>query len=222
MSTPPVYITAPARERAPAIVVLPPIFGLEPAILQLADRYAQRGFLTLAVNQFWREPETRVMGRDAVERPRALERAGKVDVERIIDDVGIVIDRARAHEGCDGRVAVLGICFGGRYAFMSAARHRIGAAGAFHGTQIGLELDEGPRVACPLSFHFGALDIQTPPDEIAAIRRVTAHRADAEIVVHDGADHNFAVPGHPAFNPDIAARAERAVLALFAAMPAYR
>jgi carboxymethylenebutenolidase len=109
----------------------------------------------------------------------------------------------------------MGYCFGGRYAFLAAARLGVDAAAAFHGTQIGLSLADAPNVAAPLSLHFGGDDPLTPPEEIEAIRAALHHRSDAEIVVYPGAVHNFSQPGWPGYDAASAAASEEHVFALF-------
>jgi carboxymethylenebutenolidase len=205
----------PGAEARPGLLLLPPIFGLEPVIEGLVDRYAARGFVALATNQFWRDPEPDVMPRTDAGRERALARAKRVDVAAIVDDVRATVAALRAMPQCNGKVAVLGLCFGGRYAFLAAARLDVDAAAAFHGTQIGLSLADAGTVHAPLSLQFGEVDPLTPPAEIAAIRSALSHRPDAEVTVHAGATHNFSLPGVPGYDAQVAAEAERRVFALF-------
>jgi carboxymethylenebutenolidase len=200
---------------APGLVVLPPIFGLEPVMRTFADECAARGFVVLAVNQFWRDTEPQWFARDDEGRAHATPRAQRVDVAQLVGDVGTAIDYVRARPECSGRVGVVGFCFGGRYAFLAAARLDVDAVGAFHGTQIGISLADAPNVRVPLSFQFGGDDPLTPPAEIEAIRNALAHRGDAEIVVHPGAVHNFSLPGVPGYRADVMAAAEQHVFGLF-------
>jgi carboxymethylenebutenolidase len=200
---------------SPGIVMLPPIFGLEPVVRQLADGYAARGYVVLAPNQFWRDPESHVMDRTDAGRASAQARGRRVDVEQIVGDVGASVAALRAMPACSGKVAVLGFCFGGRYAYLAAARLDIDAAGAFHPVQIDQSTADAPRVKAPLSLHFGEDDPLTPPDHVDAVRAALRHRPDAEIFVYPGATHNFAVPGVPGYNPTVAALSEQRVFTLF-------
>jgi carboxymethylenebutenolidase len=205
----------PGAGKHPALLLLPPIFGLEPVIEAMADRYAARGYVTLATNQFWRDPEPGIMPRTDAGRERAFARAKRVDVDLLVDDVRANVEALRATAQCNGKVAVLGICFGGRYAFLAAARLDVDAGAAYHGTQIGMSLADAPAVHAPLSLQFGEVDPITPPAEIDAIRAALSPRADAEITVHAGATHNFSLPGVPGYDPQVIAEAERRVFALF-------
>jgi carboxymethylenebutenolidase len=205
--------TAPAP--APGIVLLPPIFGIEPVVRALADRYAARGFAVVVPNQFRRDAEPDVMDRTDDGRKRALARAARVDVDAILDDVRTTVAELRALPQCGGDVAVLGFCFGGRYAFLAAARLDVQAAAAFHGVQIGRHLDDAPRVHAPLSLHFGADDALTPKTEVDAIADALRDTPDAAIFTYPGATHNFAIPGVPGYDATVAGLAEERVFAVF-------
>jgi carboxymethylenebutenolidase len=209
------YVALPGAAPAPGVVLLPPIFGIEPVVHALADRYAARGFVVVVPNQFRRDAEPQVMERTDAGREAALARARRVDPDVIVEDVRDTVAELRAMPQCSGRVAVLGFCFGGRYAFLAAARLDVQAAAAFHGTQIGMSLGDAPNVHAPLSLHFGADDPLTPKAELDAIAAALRGRSDAEIFTYPGATHNFAIPGVPGYDAAVAALAEQRVFALF-------
>ena len=134
------YVALPVEGRAPGILLLPPVFGIEPVIQELADRYAARGFVVAVPNQFHRDAEPEMMERTDEGRARALARAQRVDVDQIVDDVRAEVVALRAIPQCTGKIGVVGFCFGGRYAFLAAARLDVDAAAAFHPVQIGNSL----------------------------------------------------------------------------------
>lgn len=208
------YLAVPAGGPSPGVLMLPPIFGLEPVIKAFARRCAAHGFVTLALNQFWRDAQPQVMERTPEGRPAALARAARVDVDTIVGDMRTAEAWLRALPECTGAIGAIGFCFGGRYAFLAAARLDIDAAAAFHGSQIGLSLADAPNVRVPLSLHFGADDPIAPPDEVEAIRAALRDRDDAEIVVYPGAVHNFSLPGVPGYDAVVAAEAEDRAFAL--------
>ena len=209
------YVALPPAAPAPGIVLLPPIFGIEPVIRELADRYAARGFAVMVLNQFRRDADPGVMDRTESGRARAQERMKRVDVDQAVDDLRATIDELRALPECNGKIAVLGFCFGGRYAFLAAARLDVQAAGAFHPTQIGPSLADAPRVHAPLSLHCGAEDPVAPMSEIDAVKEALRDIPDAEVFVYPGTTHNFAVPGVPGYDPAVAALAEQRVFDVF-------
>ena len=207
------YLALPPQTPAPGLLLLPPIFGVEPVIRELADAYAARGFVVAAVNEFWRDHEPQVMSRDEAGRAAALARAKRVDVELLVSDVRTGIEALRALPACNGKIAVLGFCFGGRYAYIAAARLAVDAAAAFHGTQIALSLQPTPRV--PISLHFGEHDPVVPMSEVHAIEEALQGVPGAEVFVYAGAGHNFAIPGNEHYVPAVAEMSERRTFALF-------
>jgi carboxymethylenebutenolidase len=115
-------------------------------------------------------------------------------------------------------VAVLGFCFGGRYAYLGASRFGADAAGAYHGTMIGAHLDEIGNVSCPVSFHFGDSDPVVPVEEVEAIKNAFAGRTNAEISLYEGAGHNFSMPYKEGYVAEAATASRAAVLSCFQSM----
>lgn len=116
------------------------------------------------------------------------------DIEDLVKDL-------KARPRCNGKVAMLGFCFGGRYALLGAARVGIDAAAAYHGAGMGQHVDETHKITCPVGFHFGAADPIAPMDEVVAIQKAFAGHANADIGVYPGVGHDFAMPykeGHHA------------------------
>ena len=216
------YLALPGAVPAPAIVLLPPIFGIEPLIREMADRWASRGFVVLAMNQFRHDAEPGPIERTDDGRARAQARGKRADVGLLVDDLRAGIERLRAMAECNGKVGVIGFCFGGRYAYIAAARLPIDAAAGFHPVQIADTLADAPNVKAPLSLHFGEDDPLTPKDHVDAVRAALAGRSDAEIFVYPGATHNFAVPGVPGYYPAVAALSEERAFTLFDRLKAAR
>ncbi len=210
------YLALPRDARAPGLLLLPPIFGIEPVIREMADRYAARGFVVLVPNQFWRDGEPGIMARSDEGRAAALARAKRVDVETIVRDVASAIGALRAMPECNGEVAVLGLCFGGRYAYLAAARLDVGAAAAYHGTQVGACLPELPRA--PIGLHYGSEDPVAPMSEVHAIEAALRDVPHAGVYVYDGVSHNFSLPNDPHYVPEVARLAEERTFALFDAL----
>jgi dienelactone hydrolase len=101
---------------------------------------------------------------------------------------------------CNGKVVVFGYCFGGRYAFLAAARGLADGAVSFHGTKIGLNLDEAKNVCRPLSIHVGDKDGSIPMSEVEATRDALAGNPLAEVHVYPGCVHGFTGRGRPSFD----------------------
>lgn len=208
------YLTAPDGDgKLPGLLIVTAIFGTDDEMKELADAWAADGFLVSVPDIFWR-----VMPGPTSDMQKAFARYEAFDAEQGYKDVEDLMGHLRNHPRCNGKVAVLGFCFGGRYAHVAAARFGANAAGAFHGTAIGQNLDETPKITCPVSFHFGGEDPVVPMDEVAAIREAYSGHANAEIVVHEGVGHNFSMPYKQGYSAEAAKASRDAVLRCFRSM----
>jgi carboxymethylenebutenolidase len=208
------YLAAPdGGGKAPGLLMITAIFGIDDEMKELADAWARDGFLVSVPDIFWR-----VMPGPTADMEKAFARYGAFDQEQGMRDIEDLVKDLKSRPQCNGKVAMLGFCFGGLYAHLGAARLGIDAAGAFHGTKIGGALEETARIKCPVSFHFGDRDPVVPMDEVAAIRKAYAGRDSAEIVVHPGATHNFSMPYKDGYHAGAAKKSRDAMLRCFRSM----
>lgn len=184
-------VAAPPAEVAPAIVCVPSIFGITEEAQRWLRVDSAAGFLTLVYDPFWRSDPGPLSPLNDAERARATARRDRTDVDDATADLAAVIDAARAMPGCNGKVAVVGYCFGGRYAVIAAARLPIDAAVSYHGILIGKSLADAANIRTPISLHFGGSDPACPMSEVDAIRTATAGNPLVDIHVYPGVGHSF-------------------------------
>ncbi len=208
------YLSSPDDDaKVPGIVLITAIFGIDDEMKELSDAWADDGFVVSTPDIFWR-----VMPGPTADMEKAFARYEAFDADQGMLDVEDLINDLKSRPQCNGKVAVLGFCFGGRYAHLAAARLGADAAGSYHGTRIGEHLDEVDQVTCPVSFHFGADDPFVPMDEVNAIKAAYAGRPNANIVTHAGASHNFAMPYKEGYVAEVAKASRDAVLRCFKSM----
>ncbi len=208
------YLAAPVTDaKAPGILLITAIFGIDDEMKELADAWAADGFVVSVPDIFWR-----VMPGPTADMEKAFARYGAFDPDQGMLDIEDLIKDLRSRPQCNGKAAMLGFCFGGLYAHLGAARLGIDAAGSFHGTKIGDYLGETEKITCPVSFHFGDEDPVVPMDEVAAIKTAYAGHRNAEIVIHPGATHNFSMPYKDGYNAGAAKNAREAALRCFRSM----
>lgn len=208
------YLTEPeGTEALPGLLIIPAIFGVDEEMRMLADAWAADGFVVSVPDIFWRQ-----LPGPTADLEVALGRMNAFDSEQGLEDVEDLVRGLRALPRCNGKVAVLGFCFGGRYAFVSVSRFGANAAGAFHGTGIGLHLDEADAVNVPVSFHFGREDPVIAVEEVQTIAAALGVKPNAQVILHDEASHNFSMPQKPGYHPAVAKTARDAVLACFRSM----
>lgn len=177
------YYNAPPAPSGMGLVVAQEIFGVNDHIRRVTDAYARDGFHAIA--------------------PALFDRA-QADVELDYDANGVAMGRSlRTKVGYEGpmrdmlasvqwlqrqgakKIGVIGYCWGGTIAFLSACRLDIDAAIDYYGTGTVDFLTEKPR--CAIQMHFGERDSTLPPTALEKIKHAVPQ---AEIYLYP-ADHGF-------------------------------
>lgn len=204
------YLTLPDRQPAPAIIAVSSIYGVTKGMQVTLDRYAQRGFIVIAPDVFWR---TQPGPLENNRREEAQARLDAYDINGGMNDLRDTHAALAARPEWNGKFAVLGFCFGGQHAFLALARLGADAGVSYHGTSIQNYLDEAPAVTKPFSFHFAAQDDLVSMDDVARIRQALAGKR-GEIIVHDGATHGFSRVDSNGYDAAVAQAAEERAFAL--------
>lgn len=212
------YLALPKTTPAPAIVIITSIFGTDQEMRDQTERYAEAGFIGIVPDIFWRIEPGPLDHADPEQRRRATARKDAFDVEAGVADIGATVDFLTSMKEYNGKFAVSGFCFGGRFTLLAATRLGAAAGAAFHGTNIGLDLAETARAACPLSLHFGDNDAAVPMAEVEAIKAAFAGKPQVEICVYPGASHGFSSPSRASYDPEAARLSNERALKVLAGM----
>ena len=194
------YLALPEGARGPGLVLLQEIFGVNRHLRELADRYAEEGYVTIAPDLFWRIEPGVDLGYSEAEIKAAFDFYGRFDPDQAIKDVADTIRALRAMPECNGKVGAIGFCLGGLLAYLTAARCNIEAAVSYYGVGIETRLNEAGAVRCPMVLHFGELDRFVPAAARDAVAAAFAERDDIEVYVYPGADHAFNNPVRPSYD----------------------
>jgi len=196
------YLTQPKDAKAPGVVIIQEIFGVNDHIREVVDEYAAAGYLALAPDMFWRiEPNVR-LGYSPGEVQKARAYRPKFNLDLGVHDIESTIKTMRAMPQCDGKVAVVGYCFGGLMAYLTAARTDVAAASCYYGGGIDTFIAEASAVKGPIQFHFGAKDAAIPVEVWDKVRCAFAGRNDAEVFAYEGAEHGFNCTRRASFHPE--------------------
>ena len=182
---------APTSAR-PAMIVVPSIFGVAEDLQARMAELAEDGSLIAAFDPFWRVAPG-VVPYDDVQA--AFKRVGDVDRKQVYVDFQTVIAWARQNGGSHGRVAGLGICFGGPFCLIAAADGLIDGVVTWHGSQMHNWIARAAEMRVPMEHHFGAEDPVVPLEHVEQIRAAFAGHEQVTIVVHEGASHGFSHAG---------------------------
>src|SRR5580704_9083284 len=108
------YLATPESGSGPGLILLQEIFGVNQHIRDLADIYAEEGYLVLAPDLFWRMSPGTQLGYSGPDLGRAMDYYQRFDVDRAILDIGDTVAALRANPACDGKVGAIGFCLGGK------------------------------------------------------------------------------------------------------------
>ena len=207
------YLATPDRGSGPGIVLLQEIFGINQYIRDVADYYAEEGYVVLAPDLFWRlEPGVEL---DESDFQKAFALYQKFDVAKAVEDIVASVAVLRAQPACKGKIGALGFCLGGKLAYLAAAEAGVDCAVGYYGVAIEQQLDLVPKIKCPLVLQFAAEDKFVPAAAVAEIRKAFSGREDVEIHVYPGVDHAFARPSGHAWNKPAAVMAHSRSIGLF-------
>ena len=195
------YVARPSRSRAPAVVVIQEIFGVNQVIRDITDSLAAEGFLAVCPDLFWRiEPGIDITDHSEAEWKRAFELFNAFDVDAGMADLAATIDQVRADPACTGKVGAVGFCLGGLLAYLTATRTDADASVAYYGVGIEARVGEADKLAHPLLMHIAEEDQFVPKPAQQVILNALKDHPQIEIHTYAGRNHAFARVGGEHYN----------------------
>lgn len=196
-----------AKGKLPGIVVVHENRGLNPYIEDTARRAALEGFITLAPDAL--SPLGGYPGND--DEGRAMQR--QRDQEEMLEDFIAGFDYLQSHDGCNGRIGVVGFCFGGWISNMMAVRvGDLKAAVPFYGGQPTEDID---RIAAPLMLHFAELDERVNTGWPAYEAALKEHGKKYLAHFYPGTNHGFHNTSTPRYDREAAELAWKRTMDFF-------
>ena len=187
------YLALPKKGRGPGVVVCQEIFGVTKSLRETCDFLAARQFTAICPDLYWSvEPGTEIAESDS-ERARGFR--AKVNDDKVSDDIAAAIAFLRTHEACTGSVGVVGYCWGGMLAYLTAVRHKPDCAVGYYGVGIEKRLDLAKNLSCPLLLHYGAKDPLASPEAAAQVQAAFQGDPRVTILSYPDGGHAFARPG---------------------------
>ena len=139
------------KDKLAGIIVVHENRGLNPHIEDVARRAALAGFISIAPDAL--SPLGGYPGND--DDGRAMQK--KRDKTEMLEDFIAAFEYLKAHPECNGKIGVVGFCFGGWISNMMAVKvPELLAAVPFYGKQP--QAAEVPEIKAPLLLHFAAFD----------------------------------------------------------------
>jgi carboxymethylenebutenolidase len=167
-----------------AIVVVHENRGLNPHIEDVARRAALAGFISLAPDAL--TPLGGYPGTDDAGR----ELQSKRDRNEMLEDFIAAAEYLKNYKDSNGKVGVVGFCFGGWIANMMAVRiPDLAAAVPFYGGQPPVE--EVPKIKAPLLLHYASLDTRVNEGWPAYEKALKEHNKDYTAHMYENTNHGF-------------------------------
>jgi carboxymethylenebutenolidase len=173
-----------AKKKLPGIIVVHENRGLNPHIADVGRRAAMAGFISLSPDAL--TPLGGYPGTD--DEGRTLQR--QRDRGEMLEDFIAAFEYLRKHKECNGKVGVVGFCFGGSISNLMAAKvKKLKAAVPFYGGQAPLE--EVPNIKAPLLLHYAELDTRVNEGWPAYEAALKEHKKKYTAYIYPGVNHGF-------------------------------
>ena len=198
---------ADAKGKLGGIVVVHENRGLNPYIEDTARRAALEGFITLAPDAL--SPLGGYPGND--DEGRTMQR--KRDRQEMLEDFIAAYDYLKNDDLCNGKVGVVGFCFGGWISNMMAVRlPELGAAVPFYGRQPQTNVD---KINAPLMLQYAGLDTRVNegwPDYEEDLKR---YKKDYVAYMYPDVNHGFHNTSTPRYDKPAAELAWKRTMDFF-------
>lgn len=199
----PAYLSFPETDSGPGIVVIQEWWGLNDHIRDVADRFADAGFVALAPDLYHGEVA------QSPDEARKLSMA--LNIAQASAEVGAAAQHLLAMpQVSPKKIGVVGFCMGGQLALCAAADHPnvIAACVDFYGAHGKAKLDPA-KLQVPVLAHFGRNDpIVKRGDAESLVNGLSAAGKFVDAYYYDGAGHAFFNETRPsAYDPAAASLA---------------
>lgn len=227
-----VYKAVPDGEIRGGLIVIHEIWGLVDHITEVADRFAREGYVAYAPDILSKAGITPEAGRELMELMQNPDETVRVAAqptfrERMapahdpeygawaLQALRKVVDDLAAQPGVDGRIGVVGFCFGGSYSFgLAATDDRIRAAVPFYGAppdQISIK-----NIGCPVLAIYGETDERLMSGLPDVTKQMQEAGVDFTSKVYPDAGHAFFNDTSSNYQAEAAADAWTTTLDFFA------
>jgi len=172
------------KKKLGGIVVVHEDRGLNPYIEDVGRRAALAGFISLAPDAL--TPLGGYPGND----DKGREMQSKRDPKEMEEDFIAAYEYLKAHPDCNGKVGVVGFCFGGGIANKMAVRiPTLAAAVPFYGSQPPAE--DVPKINAPLLLHYASLDTRITGGWPAYEAALKANNKKYQAYIYENVNHGF-------------------------------
>lgn len=196
------------KTKLPGIVVVHENRGLNPYIEDVGRRAAVEGFISIAPDALW--PLGGYPGNDDDGRTMQRQR----DRNEMLEDFIAAFNYLKNHKNCNGKIGVVGFCFGGWISNMMAVRlPELKAAVPFYGGQP--SEGETAQIKASLMLQYAALDERVNAGWPAYEEALKANNVDYQAFIYPDVKHGFHNNSTPRFDKKAAELAWERTISFF-------
>jgi carboxymethylenebutenolidase len=178
------------KDKAPVVIVIHEIFGHTDWVTDVADQLAAAGYIAIAPDLLSGAGPGGGGTYDFKDSSALRQAMGALPPDQITSDLNAVADYAKKIPSSNGKIAVVGYCWGGGQTFRFATNRKdLSAAFVFYGPPPPTE--DLSRIVAPVYGFYGGMDNRinaTIPDTQTAMKE---KGKTYDPVVYEGAGHGF-------------------------------
>lgn len=179
------------KDKATAIVMIHEIFGLTDWAREMADELAAEGYIVVVPDLLSGMGPNGGGSDSFTSQNAAIKAVSALPPDQVTGDLKAAVEYAAGIPSANGKVVIVGFCWGGGEAFRFATNTKeIKAAFVFYGPPPE-KPDDMARITCPVYGFYGSDDQRitvTVPKAATAMRAAGKHY---EPVIYEGAGHGF-------------------------------
>jgi carboxymethylenebutenolidase len=224
------FFVHPRKGKHPGVLIWPDIFGLRPAMKEMATRLAEAGYAVLVVNPFYRtqhaptSPENADFN-DPPTREALMKLHGSLNADTAVTDAKAFVAFIDAQDATNKKrkIGTAGYCMGGPLVMRTAGTipDRIGAGASFHGGSLVTDKPDSPHLLIPkmkaqFLIAIAENDDAKEPTVKDALREAFAEaKLPAQIEVYKGTKHGWCPPDSKVYDREQSEKAWNRMLTLF-------
>ncbi len=205
------YLAKPAGAGPwPTVIVIQEWWGLDEQTKSIADRVASLGYLAFAPDLFHGELATLGDSDRASALTQEYGPAAPLELQKVYDSL-------KTHPDCNGKIASMGFCFGGRMSLALGLARPLNALCMFYGGGMQHLFDQIGKLKSPVLGLFGDNDQSIPVGTVEQFDKLLdGVGVKHEIVVYPNSGHAFFRDRDPGtYKPQAAEDAWRRVTDFF-------
>jgi carboxymethylenebutenolidase len=186
------YKVSPTGSVKGGIVIVQEIFGVNTHIKDVCDRYAEQGYVAIAPALFDRIGSDITLGYESDDVAQGIKYKMQIEDNQALADINAA---AQEISGA-GTLSVIGYCWGGSLAYLSACRlSSFNKAVGYYGGQVAADIEEEPRI--PVMLHFGDQDASIP---MKSVDQIMNTRPNIPVHIYQ-AGHGFNCDHRSSYDP---------------------